>query len=313
MAADDGLKKLNVISFPVPANVPLQVGEDKGFFAVHGLGVTNALTPSSSYLMKNLIDGEFEIAAGAIDNPIAYMEGQGAVPTDNEADLVVFMGGADYSFPFVVSADINDWADLKGTRLAVDALSTGYAFLMRKMFRDHGLDDDDYEFVAVGGPVERADAMKSGEYAGALVNVAAAAQLAEVGCHELKGEPDPWASYQGNVLFTRREWAAANRAALLGFIRGFQAAVDWTLDAANLAELPAIATRYLPHLPAPAAERAMAALQGPGSPLKKGTPINMNGVKTVLELRGRYGEPKTTLGGPQKYVDLSYFQDAMGA
>ena len=169
------------------------------------------------------------------------------------------------------------------------------------------------EFVAVGGPVERAAAMKSGEYAGALVNVAAAAQLAEVGCHELKGDPDPWASYQGNVLFTRRQWAAANRDALLGFIRGFQKAVDWTLDAANLAALPAIATRYLPPLPAPAAERAMAVLQAPGSPLKKGTPINMNGVKTVLELRGRYGEPKTTLGGPQKYIDLSYFQDAMGA
>ena len=38
--------------------------------------------------------------------------------------------------------------------------------------------------------------------------------------------------------------------------------------------------------------------------IKGGTPIDMAGVKTVLELRGRYGAPRTTtLGGPEKYVD----------
>jgi ABC-type nitrate/sulfonate/bicarbonate transport system substrate-binding protein len=313
MSADDELTALNVISFPVPANMPLQVGEDKGFFAAEGLRVTNKLTPSSSYLMKNLIDGEFDIAAGAIDNPIAYMEGQGAVETENEADLVVFMGGADYTFPLLVAPDVQSWADLKGRKLAVDALNTGYAFLMRKMIGDNGLADDDYEFVAVGGPTERAEAMKSGEYAGALVTDAAVRMMQPDGFKVLTSDPDPWAGYQGNVLFSRRAWIADNRDALLGFIRGFQKAVDWTLDGANADALPAILVRYLPHIPPPAAGRAAAALQADGSPLKPGTPINIDGVRTVLDLRSRYGAAGGTLGEPQKYIDLSYFETAMGS
>lgn len=311
MNSDGGPTTLKVISFPVPANMSLQVGVDTGLFAAEGLEVVNTLTPSSMYLMKNLIDGGFDIAAGAIDNPIAYMEGQGAVATDSEPDLVVFMGGADYSFPFVVAPGIGSWADLRGTRLAVDALNTGYAFLMRKMFRDNGLGDDEYEFVAIGGPTERAEAMKTGDFSGALVTAAAAAQLAASGCRVLDSDPDPWAGYQGNVFFTRRDWAAANRDALLGFIRAFQRAVDWNLDPANAARLPAILVRYLPHIPLPAAERAAASLQAEGTPLKAGTPINMDGVRTVLELRSRYGEPQKTLGNAEKYVDLSYFDAAM--
>ncbi len=311
MSADTELATLEVISFPVPANMSLQVGEDKGFFAAEGLRVNNTLTPSSMFLMKNLIDGAFHIAAGAIDNPIAYSEGQGAVETEQAADLVVFMGGADYTFPLVVGPDIDDWSDLKGTRLAVDALNTGYAFLMHKMLQDNGLGEDDYEFVAVGGPTERAEAMTAGGYSGALVNAVAARQLQAAGCKVLTADPDPWAGYQGNVFFTRRAWAADNRDALLGFIRGFQRAVDWNLDPANIDELPAILMRYLPHMPAPAAAPAAAALQSEGSPIKQGTPINMDGVRTVLELRSRYGEPRKTLSDPDRYIDLSYYEAAM--
>lgn len=311
MSADGSLTTLEVISFPVPANMPLQVGEDKGLFAAEGLSVANTLTPSSMFLMKNLIDGEFDIACGAIDNPIAYTEGQGAVETEHDPDLVVFMGGADYSFPLVVGPDIDGWADLKGTRLAVDALNTGYAFLMHKMIQDNGLAEDDYQFVAVGGPTERAEAMMTGEFSGALVNAAAARQLQAHGCKVLESDPDPWAGYQGNVFFTRRAWAADNPDTLHGFIRGFQHAVDWTLDATNADELPGILVRYLPHMPAAAAAPAAAALQSERTPLKHGTPINIDGVRTVLELRSRYGEPKMTLTDPDKYIDLSWFEAAM--
>ena len=39
--------------------------------------------------------------------------------------------------------------------------------------------------------------------------------------------------------------------------------------------------------------------------------IDLDGVRTVLELRSRYGEPKTTLADPAKYYDPQYYDAAL--
>jgi len=39
--------------------------------------------------------------------------------------------------------------------------------------------------------------------------------------------------------------------------------------------------------------------------------IDLEGVKTVLELRSRYGEPKKTLTDPAKYYDAQYYNAAL--
>jgi hypothetical protein len=38
----------------------------------------------------------------------------------------------------------------------------------------------------------------------------------------------------------------------------------------------------------------------------------MAGVRTVLALRSEYGEPKKALRDPAKYLDLSYYKQALG-
>ena len=37
----------------------------------------------------------------------------------------------------------------------------------------------------------------------------------------------------------------------------------------------------------------------------------MDAVKMVLELRSRYAEPKMTLSDPNRYIDLSYYDEAL--
>lgn len=39
----------------------------------------------------------------------------------------------------------------------------------------------------------------------------------------------------------------------------------------------------------------------------------MEGVKTVLELRSAYGEPKKELTDPMKYIDLSFYEEALAS
>ena len=71
---------LEVIVFPGGFNWPLWVGQEKGFFAGNGLEVKITPTPNSVFQMQNLAAGKFDIAFSAIDNVVAYDEGQGEAP-----------------------------------------------------------------------------------------------------------------------------------------------------------------------------------------------------------------------------------------
>src|SRR5437879_11048625 len=83
-------KTVNVIVFPGGFNWPIWVAQEKGLFAKNGLEVKLTPTPSSVFQLTHLIDGDFDIAMTAIDNLIAYREGQGEVPKLGP-DLFAFM------------------------------------------------------------------------------------------------------------------------------------------------------------------------------------------------------------------------------
>src|SRR5262245_2563101 len=73
----NSLQSVSVIVFPEGFNWPM----DKGYFARGGIEVVLTPTPNSVFQLTNLNDGKFDIAMTAIDNVIAYMEGQGEAPT----------------------------------------------------------------------------------------------------------------------------------------------------------------------------------------------------------------------------------------
>ena len=117
---------------------PIWVAQEKGFFAKHGVEVKTINTPNSQAQLTGLINGEFEIAMTAVDNLLAYREGQGAVPIDG-SNLIAVMG-ADNGFLRVgAQPNIKRFADLKGTTLSVDALTTGYAFVLLALVHIHSL------------------------------------------------------------------------------------------------------------------------------------------------------------------------------
>ena len=84
-------KPLEVIVFPGGFNWPI--------FAAEGLAVNVTPTPDSKYQMVNFIDGKFDIAMTAMDNVVAYAEGQGAAPTQAQPDIIAFMGSDNALIP----------------------------------------------------------------------------------------------------------------------------------------------------------------------------------------------------------------------
>lgn len=261
--------------------------------------------------MTRLCDGRCDVVMTAIDNIVAYVEGQGAVPVDPAPDLVAVLGSASEPRPLVAAPGITTFAQLRGARIAVDALNTGFSFLLRKMLADHGLDMADYELVPVGAPPARYEAMQKGECAAALLSKAVAAVAVAEGCTELRTEPDPWARYQGGVYCAQRGWVAANRTPLAGFIRSTLHAVEWIRDPVNAPSLADLLMRHLPHMRRRAAEAAARELHSPQSLLRPGLPIDRDGLETVLALRAKYGTPPAALGRAETYLDLSVYDEVV--
>jgi len=307
------MKTLELITFPGPAVLPIWIAGEQGFFHDPEIAVNITPTPGSAYQIQHTVAGAFHIASTAIDNVIAYQEGQGVVELDREPDLFVFMGNRKHVvLDLIVAADINGYEDLRGKSLAVDALSTGYAFVLRHMLEINGLPPGSYEFVPVGGTGERLESLLAGDHVGAVLNPPFSARALDNGLKILDTGGKVLKNYQGSTLAASRAWAAANRAELVSFIRGFLKGLAWLQARENLDGAAETLMRNNPKLAADAAANQIKGLLGPNGFADRAA-LDIDGVKTVLELRSRYAEPKKTLTDPLKYIDLSYYEEALAS
>jgi ABC-type nitrate/sulfonate/bicarbonate transport system substrate-binding protein len=79
-------QSISVIVFPGGFNWPIWVAQQKGYFAQNGIEVKLTNTPNSVFQLTGLIEGRFDVAMTAIDNVVAYMEGQGEAKVDRQPD-----------------------------------------------------------------------------------------------------------------------------------------------------------------------------------------------------------------------------------
>jgi len=304
---------LAVIVFPGGFNWPLFVAEDLGLFADRGLAVTVTATPNSIFQLTSLIRGEFDIAMTAIDNVIAYQEGQGEAPLDRAPDLFAFMGADSGFLSLVVRPEIRRFADLADRTLSVDAFTTGYAFVLYEMLRLNGLAQDDYRLDNVGGMIQRYGALTEGRHAGTIVSTPYELLAEAAGLRCLAAARDLLPRYQGNVGAARRAWAQANASALVAYIEAYGVALHWLFEPANRSAAIAILRRHVaavtPTLAAPICDRLLHPTDG----FQRRAAIDRDGVRTVLALRSRYGKPPRALDDPDRYLDLTWYARALGA
>lgn len=303
------LKPVNLIVFPGGFNWPVWVAQEKGLFAKQGLEIKVTPTPNSTFQLTGLIDGKFDIAMTAIDNLIAYREGQGSALGP---DLFAFMGGDTGFLRLVTVPEVKTFADLKGKEVSVDALTTGYAFVLLEMLDRNGLvKDRDFTTPAAGGVMQRFQSLMEKKHAGTLLISPFEVQAQARGFNLLANGIDVLGRYQGLVGGARKAWADANRESVVGYTAAYAAAVDWLYDPANKEEAIAIFLKNLPQAQRPAAETAYGILLSPKEGFQKKAQIDMEGVKTVLQLRSKYGQPKKTLTDPTPYYDASFHTEAM--
>lgn len=302
---------LSVNVFPAGFIWPLWVGQEKGIFAANELEVVLIPTRNSIDQMGGLIDGKFDIAMTAIDNVIAYMEGQGEAETTNEPDITAVMGSSNGFLSLIVTPDIKTMADLKGARLSVDALTTGYSFTLRRLLEVSGLRENEYELVPVGGMKERYESLLRGEYAGTLSVPPFTVMAKDQGFHEITTVLGLLGHFQGGVAAVRREWAAAHGEEITRFIRANIAALAWLCEPANKREALEIFHKHLPGVAPDIAEQSYAILLDPVNGFSKDCEIDIDAVRIVMDIRSQFARPYKPLLDPGRYIDLTYYERAV--
>ncbi len=310
-AAAQAPAKLEVIVFPGGFNWPIWAAQEKGFFAREGLEVKLTPTPNSVFQLTNLIAGKFDIGMTAIDNVIAYQEGQGEAPVSGTPDLFAFMGGDNGFLRLSVLPEIKSYADLKGKELSVDAMTTGYAFVLRKMVQLGGLKEGEVSYVRAGGVLQRWEALKEKKHAGTMLITPFEIIAESMGFNRLGNAVDVLGRYQGLVGAARRSWAQANPDKVVGYIRGYTGGLGWLYDRANKAEALQILQKNVRGMTPDLAAKTYEVLLAPTGGFEPKAALDVEGVRTVLKLRSEYGQPKKELTDPARYYDLTYHERAL--
>jgi len=305
--------EVSVNVFPGGFNWGLYVARDCGLFEKNGIRVSVQATRGSVAQMSGLADGKFDIAMTAVDNIVAYAEGQGEAPIGPQPEFFAFMGSDTGFLSLVTARDVKAIADLKGRTLSVDALTTGYAFVLFDILRRSGLNAGDYSIAKVGGMVQRWTALQERKQDGTMLSTPYNILAKAEGFTQLAQATKVLGHYQGNVAAARRSWAAANKDKVIAYIRGYVEAIDWLYDRANRDEAVRILRKNLPQMSQDLAERSYAELLDPQDGFFRQGKMDMEGLATVLALRSRYGQPAKALNDPMKYYDPSYQAAATAA
>ncbi len=286
------------------------IAADKGgFLAQENLRTEIFTVTDSPTLLRNLINGQYDLILNNADNVIAWAEGQGEDPQKN--DFVIFLGGSQgVDQKLVVAPGIKDYADLKGKIFAVDAPTTGYAVVGIAIMKKFGLEwKRDYTFKSFGNTSARANAMSRGEAAGAMMSLADE-EIQKRGFKVLAKAEDHVKHYARGLGATRRDWADANEDLLVRFCRAMIRATDWLQEPKNKNDVIRLLLGATRNNQARAEVMYLQAIS-PTMGLTPRSRIDMEGIRTVIGLREIAGLMKPPVSKPEKYVDERFYQKAL--
>jgi len=298
MAQPMELKKINLNVFRIDAaTVAARVN---GYFAAEGLDVDVTPTPNSTEQMRGVSQGKFEIVSTAFDNVLAWSGREGAeiIAVAQISDKTVL--------PVFVRPEIKTWSDLKGKKLAADAVDTAFALVLRRVLLANGLDmtKGDYELVALGATGARLESMLKGEtFAGVLTSPFDVKAVA-AGMRRIGDSKEVLPDYPNTILAVNHEWAQKNRETLVAYLRAWLKGMSWVKDPVNRDAAIKMVGEQLKLNPKQA-EESVNELSTTGN-------LNLPGLQVVLDLRNQFGFKLNKGDKLPVYYDAVYFNAAKG-
>jgi ABC-type nitrate/sulfonate/bicarbonate transport system substrate-binding protein len=276
----------------------LTVARGRELFPANGIEVDVMVTPNSTDQMGGLGKGSWQIVSTAFDNVLGWSGREGA---EIVAIAQVSQG---IILPVYVRPEIKTWDDLRGKLLAVDAVDTAYALVLRRVLLAHGLEMErgDYKLIAKGTTGYRLDSMTQGETFAGVLNSPWDAKAAAAGMAKIADHREVLPDYPGGVFAVNRKWVSENHALLVKFLRVWNQALGWAHDDGNRDEaIKLIAAEE--KLDDKGAARKLAQLPASGE-------LNVGGLQSVLDLRVQFGLTPPMGKDLTKYYDEIFYRDA---
>jgi ABC-type nitrate/sulfonate/bicarbonate transport system substrate-binding protein len=250
--------------------------------------------------MRGISNGTYDIASTAFDNVLAWSGREGAeiVAVAQISDRTVL--------PVFVRPEIKSWSDLKGKKLAADAVDTAFALVLRRILLANGLDLNrgDYELVALGATGQRLESMVKGETFAGILTSPFDTKAIDAGMRRIGDSREVLPDYPNTIFAVSREWGQRNRDVLVAYLRAWLAGTRWVKDPANREEAVKLVGSELKLNPKAAAESVEEL-----SPTGK---LNLSGLETVLKLRTDFGFKLNKGEKLATYYDADYYSAAAG-
>jgi len=293
------------VKFPVAASskvlgfAPLWVASGIGFLKQQGLDAEVTAIRGTAPTMQALVSDSIYVALAANDGVIGLVE--------KGMDLAMIASGAKSTHMIMGGKGFKTYEDLRGATLGSSTLTSGTAFLLKRVLKAHGLEyPRDYKLINVGGSGPAFTALSTGAIAAAILAVPINFRAQEMGFNLIGKVSDVFPNYLLSSFSVRRQWAAEHRDEVVRFLKAVLRARRWLEEnkkagaeflAKELEIKPKLAEKgldyYLTH-------RAW----------EPDLNIDLEGLRTVIAIYAEQADRKGPVPSPKKYVDLSYLQEA---
>lgn len=217
--------------------VPVWAAIENGQFAAEGLEVTPTILGNASQVPP-LLEGKLQVMIGSAE---AAMQN---AATGGPLRLIAGSTGK-VTHSIIAAARFNRIEDLRGATIGILNKVEGTFFQLLEIMERHGLHyPGDYQVKETGGVPPRHKALIEGSIDAGLQSIPWNYVAEDAGLNNLGDVVDYVPDWQFNSTNVNIEWARANRALVVRFLRALLAATEWVHT--HRAETAIIAERELP-------------------------------------------------------------------
>jgi ABC-type nitrate/sulfonate/bicarbonate transport system substrate-binding protein len=280
---------------------PLWIASKMGFFEREGLDVPIITMRGSPLTIQALTADSIHVANATVDTLIgAYEKG---------ADITMIGGLINgLGLSMIGGKPYKTYADLRGTTIGTQTLTSGTGFALRLVLKAHGLEyPRDYKLLNIGGASDRYQALTSGQISSAPVGVPLDLVAKQQGFNIIGYFADDQPNFQFNVYIVKRSRAEKNRTLVVRFMKTMVATMRWMMDNRETAcaYLSKEMTISIEHC------RYAADYNWKNRIWDRNADLNVEGVRTVIKITAEQGILKEPLPQPSRYIDSSYLKQAL--
>jgi NitT/TauT family transport system substrate-binding protein len=200
--------------------LPAWMAEKQGLFKAEGLDVRMKVYDTSEPIFVDLRKNEQQIAVASLESVIADAYKGGKVR--------IVAGNAKRPPHFIIAQpEIKTLADLKGKTIGVVSMHEGTTFFIADIAKAGGFALGDVKVEAVGGSPTRQRLLKERKIDAGLQPYPLSYEAETAGFSNLGPIARLVPDYQFTSVLVEEDWAKANRAALVGFLRALRQGTEY--------------------------------------------------------------------------------------